>query len=410
MAVNWQKTSFLGVRYREHKTRKHGIRFDRCFSIRYKLDGKDKEESVGWSSEGITAEKASQLLSIIRENIRQGKGPQSIKELREENIETAEREAKEKEEAHNKSITFNDFWESTYLPHAESYKKETTISGEKTLYRTWIEPSFGELPLFKLDVPMLEKLMRKMKSLKKTPATIRTVFALISQIWSKAVQYGIIEGECPTRKIKKPQQDNRRMRFLSKEEASRLLEALARRSKDMHDISLLSLFCGLRAGEIHALTWGDVNLDTNTILIRDPKSGKNRHAIIINEVKEMLLSRRKEQAKTDLVFPAKGGKQRRWVSDTFQRTADAIGLNDTGEFVEGDDGNKIPVLISDARQKVVFHSLRHTFASWLVQNGTPIYTVAELMGHSTLEMTQRYSHLSPDTLRVAAQGLEDFLK
>ena len=44
MAVKWHKTSFLGVRYREHTTRKHGIRPDRCYSIRYKVDGKDKEE------------------------------------------------------------------------------------------------------------------------------------------------------------------------------------------------------------------------------------------------------------------------------------------------------------------------------------------------------------------------------
>lgn len=73
MAVQWYKTKFLGVRYREHPTRKHGIRPDRCFSIRYKLDGKDKEEAIGWASEGWTAEKAYAQLSRIRENIRTGK-------------------------------------------------------------------------------------------------------------------------------------------------------------------------------------------------------------------------------------------------------------------------------------------------------------------------------------------------
>ena len=98
-----------------------------------------------------------------------------------------------------------------------------------------------------------------------------------------------------------------------------------------------------------------------------------------------------------------------WVSDTFARTVDELGLNNTGEVIQDKDGNDIPVRITDARQKVVFHTLRHTFASWLVQQGTPLYTVAELMGHSTLEMSRRYSHLAPDTLRKAALSLQGHL-
>ena len=74
-----------------------------------------------------------------------------------------------------------------------------------------------------------------------------------------------------------------------------------------------------------------------------------------------------------------------------------------------ENGQQMPVKIQDARQRVVFHSLRHTFASWLVQRGTPLYTVAELMGHTTLEMTKRYSHLAPDSLRKAALSLEGSL-
>ncbi|MDR1359345.1 MAG: site-specific integrase, partial [Deltaproteobacteria bacterium] len=70
MAVSWNKTNFLGVRYREHATRKNGVRLDRCYSIRYKLDGTDREEVVGWASEKVTPESAFGILSLIRENIR----------------------------------------------------------------------------------------------------------------------------------------------------------------------------------------------------------------------------------------------------------------------------------------------------------------------------------------------------
>ena len=68
--------------YREHATRKHGIRPDRCYSIRYKVDGKDKEEVVGWGSEGITAEEAFKRLSELRENSRKGSGAKTLEEKR----------------------------------------------------------------------------------------------------------------------------------------------------------------------------------------------------------------------------------------------------------------------------------------------------------------------------------------
>jgi integrase len=65
--------------------------------------------------------------------------------------------------------------------------------------------------------------------------------------------------------------------------------------------------------------------------------------------------------------------------------------------------------VTDARQKVVFHTLRHTFASWLVMRGVPLYDVAKLMGHNTIVMTQRYAHLAPDRLRASAVGLSGML-
>lgn len=82
------------------------------------------------------------------------------------------------------------------------------------------------------------------------------------------------------------------------------------------------------------------------------------------------------------------------ISASFKRIVEEIGLN------EG---------ISDPRQKVVFHTLRHTFASWLVQKGTPLYTVAELMGHKSLTMTSRYAHLAPENMRNAVNKISGML-
>lgn len=91
---------------------------------------------------------------------------------------------------------------------------------------------------------------------------------------------------------------------------------------------------------------------------------------------------------------SRNGGKRGQVSKTFNLPIDKLGFN------EG---------ITDPMLKVIFHTLRHTFVSWLVQRGTPLYTVATLMGHSTLEMTQRYAHLAPDTTRSVSMALSDML-
>jgi integrase len=145
----------------------------------------------------------------------------------------------------------------------------------------------------------------------------------------------------------------------------------------------------LRAGEIFNLTWDCIDFEQELILLKDPKNKSNRYAFMTTEVKEML-ERRYQGQLNGLVFVDRKGNKIKEVSNAFDRAVKAIGLN------EG---------IDDRRQKVVFHTLRHTFASWLVENGTDLYTVRELMGHKSLVMTERYSHLGQNTLRQAVQKL-----
>jgi integrase len=106
----------------------------------------------------------------------------------------------------------------------------------------------------------------------------------------------------------------------------------------------------------------------------------------------MLNRRQAGQKKTARVFPNFYKSQ---IWGIFSKAVNDLGLNDG---------------ITDRRQKVVFHSLRHTFASWLVQMGKPLYTVSQLLGHSDVKMTMRYAHLAPDTQRAAAMELEGILK
>ncbi len=405
MAQQKIKTNFLGVRYREHPTRKHGIKADRCFFVRYKKDGKDKEEMAGWASEGLSAEKAFNLLSTVRENIRKGEGAQSLAAMREEKEAKAAEKIRQAKAAEKSIVTFSSFWEEEYLPRSEAQKKVSTMTSERFLYGKWIAPALGHLPLQNITPAKCEKIALAMLRKNKSAASVRYMLAVISQVWNLAVSRDVIEGESPTRRVKKPKADNRRMRFLSHEEARTLLDALAARSTDLYQAALLALLAGLRAGEIWGLTWADINTHAKTIYIKDPKNKEGRHAFMTAEIVEMFNARYEGQHKTAYVFPARGGVKRTNVSDCFERTVRELGLNGTGEL----DANGNHMEIKDARQRVVFHTLRHTFASWLVQAGTPLYTLAQLMGHKDIKMTQRYSHLAPDAMQAATMALQGVL-
>ena len=141
------------------------------------------------------------------------------------------------------------------------------------------------------------------------------------------------------------------------------------------------------------MTWGNADLNRRIINV-DGKGGKNRPAFMTDQVKTMLESLGGGKP-YDLIFPDRNGKKIKRISNTFQRSVNDLGLNDG---------------ITDSRQKVVFHTLRHTYASWLVEDGTDLYIVQKLMGHSSLEMTERYAHLGENTLQNAIRSFEKKIK
>lgn len=394
MASEWKKSKFVGVRYRERAGKKNGIRLDKYFVLNYKVGGKVINEAVGWESQGWTAEKAFNLLAIIRANIKTGSGPRSLKEMREQNERQEAAAVREREDAAKAEITFSEFWDKEYWP-SQGSKTARTRETEDGYYRKWIAPALGDIPLAHIDAAKLDALKMRLVQDGKSPGTILKVLGLIRQVWNHAVARDILQIPCPVRRVKVPKKDAARQRFLTTEEATKLLQALRKRSQGVHDEALLALFCGLRAGEIFNLTVADCNFEAKTIFLRDTKSGKNRFAYMTTEVENMLTLRTQGKAQQDLLFPAEGGKVRQWVSQTFDRVVAELAFN------EG---------ITDARQRVVFHTLRHTYASWLAQRGTPLYEVAKLMGHSSIRMTERYSHLAPDTVRRAAMSLEGILE
>lgn len=390
MATKWLGTNFPGVRYREHPTRRHGVQKDRYFSIYYKVGGKRREESLGWASQGMSAAKASQVLAKLKEAARTGVGAVTLAEKRQQAEDQRQAANEARTQAERDNVTFGRVFLDSYFPIAKKNKAERSWQKEDQCYRLWIAPVLADKSIKDIAPIHLERIKKNMADVGRAPRSIAYCLAVIRQVFNFARDHDLFAGMNPVTKIKKPFADNRRLRFLTHGEADRLLEALAERSLQAHDQALLSLHCGLRAGEIFALTWGDVDMERGVLALRDTKSGKTRAAIMTDAIRAMLEGRERG-GHASLVFPARSGGKIVQVSDAFNRTVQSLGLNDG---------------VEDSRQKLVFHSLRHTFASWLVEQGVDLYTVKELMGHGSITMTERYSHLAPDTLRRAMKSLE----
>ncbi len=277
-----------------------------------------------------------------------------------------------------------------YLPYA---KEKRSYNREEELYRVWINPIIGNKPLNKISPFDLEKLKKNMSLAGKAPRTIQYALAVVRHSLNKAKYWGYFSGDNPVSMVKAPKVNNRRIRFLTVDETDRLLAECRKRSRQLYEICLLSLSAGLRAGEIFNLKWQDIDFDNNLIYIRNPKNGEDRTAYIANEVEDILKT--KHGSPDELIFKDKNGNRIKKVSKTYFRVVDDMGLNNG---------------ITDSKNKVVFHTLRHTFASYLAINGTPIFTIKELLGHKSLAMTERYSHLLPGVKQEAVKGLERMFK
>jgi integrase len=404
MKEKWYKVG-VGLQARDHATRKYGKRFDRFLRGRYMVGGAFKIVPFGWESEWVAGERARLLaegdtgprrsfmdycqgeLARLKQNALKGEGPVTLKEDRQLALAKAQIEEEARKEQEREALTFGEYWGNHYFPSARTNKPKSS-KGEKSLFKTWIGPNLGNLRMVDIRPLHVEGLKRKMLKAGKAPRTIQVAMATARQCWNHARNNGIVSGDWPGRSVKAGRFDNRRLRFLTQDECDALLSKLQETSQQVHDMALLSLETGMRAGEIFALDWEHVDLDGGMIKVVDTKSGRNRVAYMTERVKIMLQALPEQRG---LVFPSNTGERIGQISATFMRAVDALELN---------------AGVVDKRNRVTFHTCRHTFASRLVGAGVNLYEVKELMGHSTLALTERYSHVRADNLRAAVRVLE----
>jgi integrase len=403
MAIKWIKTPHKGLRYYEHPTRRHGKKKDRYYSIRFKIDGRDYTYGIGWWSEGIPEdvrqndphmgfeEYALSQLKLYNINVKTGLGAKSPKERRKLSEEKETNIKAEQERLEKENVTFGDFMTKTYLPQSKLDKKEKTHTIEEMLYRLHMAGTLAALPFNSIEPFHLERIKEDMTDKKKSDRTIQYVLQLTRHVFNTAAKLGIYKGPSPTKAVKWPKLDNMKMRYLSIDEAETLLAALAAKSQNLHDAALLSLHCGLRFGEIASLTWSCVNEKAGTLAILNAKSG-SRTAYLTKRAKAMLKAR-KQGKPNELILPKRSGKDGAMAqaSKVFTDTVNELKLN------EG---------VSDRKQKVTFHTLRHSFATHLYESTHDLYLTQRSLGHATGSMTIRYAKMSENRLREGAQALE----
>jgi integrase len=410
----WFKTEFKGVRYRKHPERKHGVKMDRYYVLTYKWKGKTVTEAVGWASEGVKPSAAYDTLSQLKRNQKRGKGPCTLAEMREQAEEQREVLRRAKIAQAKKDISFKTFFDETFFPDAKAGWSEETARKAREHVKNWIHPVTGDAPMRELDLTHVQRIKENLAGApfvsrkkskesdkqKKRPADTRKgrsarqiqyVFRTFTQVWNTARDFGIVDKPCPTtaKSFRLPKVDNERQRYLTLEEENRLLQAIRARSPQVHDMALVSLDAGLRFKEVARLVWGWVDLENGVLKAIDSK-GKDRYVPLTKRLIG-LFERKEPGGPSTLLFPDTEGKAQKQVPSSFIRAVRDEKLNEE---------------VTNPKMRVSYHTLRHTYASRLIQSGADLYKVQRLLGHGTPVMTARYSKLSDENLRDAVAGME----
>ncbi len=175
----------------------------------------------------------------------------------------------------------------------------------------------------------------------------------------------------------KTDRNRKRERYLSKEEINLLMDELEWYHEDLKLFVMISLSTGARLGTVLSIKKKDIK--GNTVLLINHKVGGKRYTgFLNNDVMQLLDERLKYLEADDKIFTLKRRNLQDQLLKIFKRL-----------FNKGIDRR-------DIANRVVIHTLRHTFASHLVMKGVPIVKVSKLLNHSNIETTMRYSHLAPD--------------
>ncbi len=294
-----------------------------------------------------------------------------------------------------------------FLEYQKARVKPLTYELNEHQLRTHVEPSIGRKPLDAVSKMDLDHLVTKWK-IDAAPRTINARLGTVARMFSVAVEWKIIASGPDMPSVKVPKDSPR---FLSESEAVELIAA-AKYSRndatDWHAMIIVGLRTGLRVGELRGLQWADIDLARAAVHVQrtDPgrpdleagstKGGRTRVVPLTPDAIEVL------RARLDETRERLGS---RWAPSSFVWP---MRSNPARSCTMSSCGGAIIRLAKKAKlSDVGWHTLRHTYASWLVMRGVPLTVVQQLLGHFDIKQTMRYAHLAPGFAHASAVAALD---
>lgn len=267
-------------------------------------------------------------------------------------------------------------WNDGVVRWLKEQSHKTTIGEDVTKLR-WLDRFLGGKELAAITRPLIDRITDAKLAEGHSNATVNRTLEVLRAILRKCVnEWEWLDRAPQVRMLKEP---TRRIRFLTREEAHRLLAELP---EHLADMAAFSLATGLRASNVTGLQWSQVDLSRRLAWVH-PDQAKARKAIPVPLNGEAAALVRKQLGK----HPTHVFSFRSKPITQVSTKAWYAGLERAG--------------IADFR----WHDLRHTWASWHVQNGTPLFALQELGGWESAEMVRRYAHLAADHLAPYAERL-----
>jgi integrase len=318
------------------------------YGISYRLGRKLRRETIGPALRRARAELAARKTDRARGKLKADRQP--------------------------KAPPFDEFAE-TYVEHARRSKRSWKTDEERL---GPLKAFFGSTPLDQLTAWDIERFRTDKRDQGVTLATVNRYTSLLKRLFALAIQWGVIETS-PAASIRLYKEEEKPVRVLSLADEKKLIAAAADHLKPL---IIVALQTGLRRGELLGLWWEHVDLPGRLLTVARSKSGRVRH-VPLNDIALDALQAIRGERDLGPVFTYRG----RPVGKVWKAFAAAV------------DRAKI--------RHCRLHDLRHTYATRAAAAGVPVTTLQRLLGHASVQTTQRYTHPSRADLREAVFAVQE---
>jgi integrase/recombinase XerD len=274
--------------------------------------------------------------------------------------------------SHTQTIGYSLTYEAMMVRFVEEYLpglKPRSAQRYLTSLRV-LDPVFRALHLDEINRSSVADYIASRKKQRVTDATIRRDLACLSSALTCAVEWDMVEHNILKSLPKKNLKESKpRTRWLTRDEYASTLECA---TDWAHPIIIMLAETGMRLGELLSVNWRNIDLERNEIFLPDTKSGRPR-VVPLSAAASAQISAQPRHLKTNLLF--------------YTSTGRPLRIDSTSTAIKR-------AMVKAKVQDASAHDLRHTFASWYLQNGGRLERLQLILGHARIDQTTKYAHLS----------------